>query len=158
MAPVTTLTFAPEPPDGDLAADLLGRYFRELDSRFPDGFDAARTVAAPSAELVPPYGTFLVARLDGRAVGCGAVRLLDDVTAEIKRMWIDPDARGHGVGRGTLAALEDAARTLGAKVARLDTSAHLAEAIGLYRSAGYVEIPAYNDNEYAAHWMEKPLG
>ncbi len=146
-----------EPPDSDLATGLLDRYFSELDDRFPEGFDPSRTVAAPSAELVPPHGVFLVARLDGRPVGCGAVRRLDERTAEIKRMWIDPSVRGRGVGRGLLAALEDAARTLGCTVVRLDTSAHLTEAIALYKSAGYVPIPAYNDNSYAAHWLEKPL-
>ncbi len=148
---------APERPDSDLASRLLDRYFAELGVRFPEGFDPGRTVAAPGAELVPPHGAFLVARLDGRPVGCGAVRRLDARTAEIKRMWIDPAARGRGVGRRLLAALEDVARSLGCATVRLDTSAHLTEAIALYRSAGYVEIPAYNDNVYAAHWLEKPL-
>jgi GNAT superfamily N-acetyltransferase len=108
-------------------------------------------------ELVPPRGAFLVARLDGRAVGCGAVRKLDENTAEVKRMWIEPDVRGRGVGRRLLAALEEVAIELDCRVLRLDTSAHLTEALALYRSSGYHEIPAYNDNLYAEHWFEKHL-
>ena len=148
---------AREPPDSALAAELLSRYYGELDSRFPAGFLPERTVSLPSEELVVPQGAFLVAYLDGRAVGCGAVRKLDGNVAEIKRMWIDPDVRGRGIGRRLLASLEALGAELGCKVVRLDTSAHLPEAMGLYRSSGYREIPAYNDNLYAAHWFEKEL-
>lgn len=144
-----------EEPASNLANRLLRRYYDELASRFPDGFDLERTVAAPTAELSFPLGAFLVARLDGDPVGCGAVRKLDDSTAEIKRMWIDPAARGRGVGKRLLAALENTARDLGCRIVCLDTSAHLTEAIALYRSASYHEVPAYNDNPYAAHWFEK---
>ena len=90
-------------------------------------------------------------------MGCGAVRRLDPDTAEIKRMWVDPGARGLGVGRSLLAALEAAAGELGCRAVRLDTAAPLIEALALYRAAGYVEIPAYNENPYAAHWLEKRL-
>lgn len=146
-----------EDAESPLALDLLGRYYAELDSRFPGGFDVSQTVAAPPDELRAPHGAFLVARLDRIAVACGAVRKLDQDLAEIKRMWVSPTARGRGVARALLAALEDAARTLGSTCVRLDTAASLREALGLYRSAGYVEIPAYNDNRYAAHWFEKRI-
>ncbi len=146
------------PPESEVAAQLLARYYEELNARFPGGFDVDRTVAAPSAELRPPSGSFLTVRLDGRAIGCGAVRKLDETTAEIKRMWIDPAVRGRGVGRRLLAALESAAARLGCRLVRLDTSSHLPEALGLYRSTGYSEILPYNDNCYAHHWLEKSLG
>jgi aspartate racemase len=146
------------PPESEAAARLLARYYEELTVRFPGGFDVDRTVAAPSAEPCPPFGCFLIARLEGRAVGCGAVRKLDETTAEIKRMWIDPAVRGRGVGRRLLAGLESAASRLGCRLVRLDTSSHLPEALGLYRSSGYSEIPPYNDNCYAHHWFEKSLG
>jgi aspartate racemase len=146
------------PPESEVAAQLLARYYEELNARFPGDFDVDRTVAAPSAELRPPSGSFLIARLDGRAIGCGAVRKLDETTAEIKRMWIDPAVRGRGVGRRLLAALESAAARLGCRLVRLDTSSHLPEAFGLYRSTGYSEILPYNDNCYAHHWLEKSLG
>ena len=146
------------PADGDLASRLLARYYDELAARFPGGFDRDRSVAVPSAELRPPSGCFLIALLDGREVGCGAVRKLDETTAEIKRMWIDPSVRGRGLGRGLLTGLESAAARLGCLLVRLDTSSHLPEAVGLYRSSGYSEIPPYNDNFYAHHWFEKSLG
>jgi GNAT superfamily N-acetyltransferase len=153
------LRIGPEPADSAAAAALLDRYYGELAARFPAGtgeFDLA-LIAAPTAEFAPPHGAFLLARLDGRAVGCGAVRTLDADVAEIKRMWIDPDERGHGIGRSLLVALETAAHELGCRAVRLDTAAHLTEALALYRSAGYVAISAYNDNPYAEHWLEKPL-
>ena len=128
-------------------------------ARFPAGadvFELAR-IAVPTAEFSPPHGVFLVARLDGIAVGCGAIRALDADSAEIKRMWVDPSARRLGIGRRLLSALESAATELGCHNVRLDTAAYLTEALPLYRSAGYLDIPAYNDNPYAAHWLEKAL-
>ena len=145
------------PADGAVAARLLARYYEELATHFPGGFDAEPSVAAPEAELRSPSGCFLIARIGGRPVGCGAVRKLDENTAEVKRMWIDPSVRGRGVGRRLLAGLESAAERLGCQLVRLDTSSHLPEALGLYRSSGYKEIPSYNDNLYAHHWFEKSL-
>jgi GNAT superfamily N-acetyltransferase len=142
---------------GEAAQALLTSYYRDLDSRFPGGFDVGRSTAAPLDELSPPVGTFLVAFLHERSVGCGGIRRLTDEVAEIKRMYVDPTARGRGVARNLLAALEAEARVLGCRLARLDTHASLAEAIGLYRGCGYTEIPAYNDNLYAGHWFEKDL-
>lgn len=144
-------------PDSDVAALLLDRYYQDLDLRFPGGFDIDRTVAAPTSELRLPHGAFLAAFLGMHPVGCGGVRRLDDATAEIKRMWIDPAIRGRGLGRRLLASLEMAARELGCRAVRLDTSAHLTEALRLYRTSGYHDISAYNDNPYAAHWLEKKL-
>jgi ribosomal protein S18 acetylase RimI-like enzyme len=155
---VTEVRVTPEPPDSPLARELLERYYAELAARFRGGFDLARTVAAPPAELTPPNGRFLLARIDTQVLGCGAVRVLDADSAEIKRMWVAPTARGLGVGRTVLAALESAAAELGARTVRLDTAAELTEALALYRSSGYREIAPYNDNPYAAHWLEKRLG
>ena len=155
------LRIAPEPPDSTLARTLLGRYYEELAARFPGGpgeFAPARIrITAPTTEFTPPHGVFLVARLDAQAVGCGAVRTLDADNAEIKSMWVDSAARRLGVGRSLLVALESTAAALGCRSVRLDTAAYLTEALPLYKSAGYSEIPAYNDNPYAAHWLEKPL-
>ncbi len=156
---VTGLEIAPEPVDSTHARGLLDRYYGELAARFPGGpgaFDPAR-IAAPTTEFTPPHGVFLLAWLDGQAVGCGAVRTLDCISAEIKRMWVDPAARGRGIGRSLLAALERASAELGCRTVRLDTAAYLTEAFALYTSVGYREIPAYNDNPYAAHWLEKQL-
>ena len=98
--------------------------------------------------LEPGKGDFLVARVDGAAVGCGAFRLLDPQTAEVKRMYVEPGHRGQGVGRAVLAQLEQMAATAGARRLVLETGVHQAEAIALYRSAGYVPVECWG--EYAA--------
>ena len=72
-------------------------------------------------------------------------------------MWVAPTARGLGVGRRLLTELEDCARERGMRVVQLETNKTLREAISLYRSAGYVEIDAFNDEPYAHHWFEKRL-
>ena len=72
-------------------------------------------------------------------------------------MWVSPSARGLGLGRRLLGELEQRVRDSGATVARLETNRVLVEAIGLYRSAGYREVPAFNDEPFAHHWFEKPL-
>lgn len=86
----------------------------------------------------------VVALIDGVAVGCGAFRRLSDGVVEIKRMFVEPDLRGQGIGRAILAELEAWARELGAKTARLETSKRLESAVELYRSAGYRLIPNYD--------------
>ena len=72
-------------------------------------------------------------------------------------MWVAPAARGLGLGRRLLEELEACARRGGARVARLETNGVLGEALALYRSAGWVEVPAFNDEPYADHWFEKAL-
>lgn len=137
---------------------LVALYVDEIAAAFPAGFDPAASVSADPAELTPPQGAFLAVRADdGNPVGCGAVKLLDPQTAEIKRMWLAPEVRGQGLGRKLLDALEDAARDLGATQGRLDTNDILDAAMALYRNAGWEEIPAYNDNGYATHWFGKAL-
>ena len=90
-------------------------------------------------------------------MGCGALRALEPGAGEIKRMWISPDARGLGLGRRLLIELERVAKRRHMRAIRLDTNASLAEALGLYRSAGYRETGRFNDNPYAQHWFEKAL-
>jgi ribosomal protein S18 acetylase RimI-like enzyme len=72
-------------------------------------------------------------------------------------MWVAPRTRGLGVGRRLLGRLEDAAAESGAEAVRLETNRMLTEAIALYRSSGYVEVPAFNDEPFAHHWFEKRL-
>jgi GNAT superfamily N-acetyltransferase len=108
-------------------------------------------------EMVPPHGIFLLVELDDSVVACGGIRRLSETIAEIKRMYVAPASRGRGVARALLTRLEDEARVLGCRFARLDTGRHMTAALGLYRSTGYVEIPDYNGNPHAGHWMEKSL-
>lgn len=86
----------------------------------------------------------LVARDDdGTALGCGALRVLGDGVAEVKRMYVVPTARGRGVSRAVLAALEEAARERGWTTLRLETGPLQTAAVGLYASAGYRRIGAF---------------
>jgi DNA-binding MarR family transcriptional regulator/N-acetylglutamate synthase-like GNAT family acetyltransferase len=147
----------PTDPTSEAAQHCIRSYFADLDGRFETGFDPKLSILADVSELVDPAGALLVARLSQRTIGCGAIKFYEDGPSEVKRMWVDPDARGLGVGRRILTELEDLARGKGVKVLRLETNRSLVEAIGLYRSAGYGEVAAFNDEPYAHHWFEKRL-
>ncbi len=148
---------AAEAPDTADARLCLSTYFSELAARFETGFDAGADDSARVEDMAPPSGLFVIARLDGDAVGCGGFKRVDKATGEIKRVWTAPSARGLGVARRMLRALEAAAREAGVKTLRLDTNRALTEAHALYRSEGYREIARFNDNSYAHHWFEKRL-
>ena len=122
----------------------------DLDGHF-EGFDHEL------AQL--PYEVLLVASLDGEAVGCVALRKLDDDTCEMKRMFVRPAARGTGTGRALALASLERARALGYRTMRLDTLPDRMEAAGkLYRSLGFVEVGRYNDNPIeGVIFMELPL-
>jgi GNAT superfamily N-acetyltransferase len=132
-----------------------------------DSDDAQRLIAgldAGLAELYPPKqrfgpnlkpehleegrGTFLVARDGEQAVACGAIRLLDPISAEVKRMYVEPGQRGRGVGKAVLTALEAAARQLGVERLALETGTFQHAAIALYKGAGFTQIDCWG--EYAS--------
>jgi DNA-binding MarR family transcriptional regulator/GNAT superfamily N-acetyltransferase len=146
-----------EAPDSTDARRCLDAYFRELAERFQSGFDAAADDSARAEDMTPPSGLFVIARLDGEAVGCGGFKRIDTATGEIKRVWTALSARGSGVARRVLRTLETAARESGLKTLRLDTNRALTEAHALYRSEGYREIARFSDNPYAHHWFAKRL-
>jgi DNA-binding MarR family transcriptional regulator/GNAT superfamily N-acetyltransferase len=148
---------APCPPGDPRARSCLRAYARELSQRFDAGFDPAVSTPVDDDDLVPPKGVFLLATLSGEPVGCGALKLPMDAPAEIKRLWVSGTVRGLGVGRRILGELERRAAEAGRSSVRLDTNRNLAEAIRLYRSSGYTEVPAYNDEPYAHHWFSKTL-
>jgi DNA-binding MarR family transcriptional regulator/GNAT superfamily N-acetyltransferase len=152
-----TVAIAPIDPSDPQAQQCLRAYFAELDRRFDTGFDPSQSISADNDELRPPAGLLVLAWLRERPVGCGALKFHRDQPAELKRMWIAESARGLGVGRRLLGELERLAATHGARTVRLETNRTLSEAIGLYRSAGYVEVPAFNSEPYANHWFEKQL-
>jgi GNAT superfamily N-acetyltransferase len=151
------VTIAPEAADSEDVRRAFERYYAELDERFAGGFEVAAALPLELEQLTPPRGLVLVARLDGVAVGCGALKLSDPEVAEIKRMWVAPEARGRGLGSRLLEALEGQAAMAGKLVARLETNGSLAEAVAMYRRHGYREVPAFNDERYADHWFEKRL-
>jgi DNA-binding MarR family transcriptional regulator/GNAT superfamily N-acetyltransferase len=146
-----------EDPRTPAARFCLQSYFDELDARFDTGFDPGQSIPAGAEELTEPAGLLLVARLRSEPVGCGALKLHADAPAEIKRMWVAPEARGLGIGRRILHELEDHARARGVEIVHLETNRTLREASSLYRSAGYSEVAAFNDEPYAHHWFEKRL-
>lgn len=153
-ATVTVNVADPDHPDAQFC---LHSYYAELRERFDSGFDPLRSSLPDPDGLRSPRGLFLVARLHGEPVGCAGLKLPADAAAEIKRMWVAPQARGLGLARRLLTEIESRTAALGRDVVRLETNKTLTEAIKLYRSAGFVEIPAYNDEAYAHHWFEKRL-
>ncbi|WP_316774125.1 bifunctional helix-turn-helix transcriptional regulator/GNAT family N-acetyltransferase [Streptomyces sasae] len=151
---VTLDVVDPSHPD---ARHCLLAYFAELQERFDTGFDPARSLLPDAGELRPPRGLFLVARLHGEPVGCAGVKLPPGAPAEIKRMWVAPQARRLGLGRRFLTELEARAAGHGCDTLRLDTNKTLDAAITLYHSFGFQEVPAFNDEPYAHHWFEKRI-
>jgi GNAT superfamily N-acetyltransferase len=139
------------------ALRCIAAYVAELNRRSDRGYDPARGISAEPREMTPPAGLFLLAYRGGDAVGCGGVKHHPGGPSEIKRMWVAENARGLGVARRLLAALERDAVGTGASVARIETSATLFEAIALYRSVGYVEVAPFNAEPFADHWFEKQL-
>jgi DNA-binding MarR family transcriptional regulator/GNAT superfamily N-acetyltransferase len=153
-AMVEIRTVDPEHPD---ARQCLRSYFAELERRAGVPFDPLIGSTAEPHELRPPAGEIVVAYLRAEAVACGAVKHFGGGVCDLKRMWVADAARGLGLGRRLLADLEGRAARAGAGTVRLETNATLVEAIALYRSAGYREVPAFNDEPFADHWFEKQL-
>ncbi|HTW84047.1 MAG TPA: GNAT family N-acetyltransferase [Candidatus Sulfotelmatobacter sp.] len=147
---------ADAPADGGDAQWCLAQYYAELRERFAADVEAAVGAARP-ADFMPPRGWFFVARHDGRIVGCGGLRRVDPQLAEVKRMWVDRAARGHGIGGRLLDAIEARARDAGIRTLRLDTNASLTEAIAMYSRRGYRDVPAFNEEPYAHRWFAKDL-
>ncbi|MES2176901.1 MAG: helix-turn-helix domain-containing GNAT family N-acetyltransferase [Gemmatimonadota bacterium] len=146
-----------EDPESPEARWCLEQYFAELATRFEAGFNVGNSIPADSEDLRRPRGVFLLARLDGHPVGCGAVKVAEPGVGSIKRMWVSREVRGAGVGRRLLVALEREAAGLGVTLLRLETNRSLNEAQALYRRNGYVEVAAFSDEAYAHHWFEKHL-
>ena len=133
----------------------------KVEPAFWDDADVQRLTTAQQTEVRARYGgkdepgthpsaadvsVVLVAREDdGTPLGCGALRALGGSAAEVKRMYVVPEARGRGISKALLAALEDAARQRGWTTLRLETGPMQPEAVGLYTSAGYRPIAALGD-------------
>ena len=134
------LTVAPESPDTPEARALLASSEEAMNALYP----AEANFMLDVAGLMVREVTFLVARRDGEAVGCGALARRGD-WAEIKRLFVAPVARGLGLSKRLMAALEDAAAAQGIAVIRLETGDRQPEALGLYRTLGYSECGAFAD-------------
>lgn len=152
---MTAPTIAREAPDQPELRGLMADNDAFYAARYPPELVFTLDVA----ELERPEVAFYVARVDGRAVGYGAIVRQAADWAEIKRMYVDPAARGLGIGRLILDTLEDHARHAGIGLLRLETGVKQPAAIGLYRAAGYVDRGPFGD--YPADpicvFMEKTL-
>ena len=139
--------------DDPVARSLLTMIEEEFTPDHGPPQPGSRFTVAP-VELCPPGGTYVALVEDGSPVAGGGVRPLEGPIGEVKRMYVVPGRRGHGLGRRLLAEIESAARDMGYEGLRLDTTGGLSR---LYLSAGYAEIPDYNGNPYATFWGEKAL-
>ena len=140
------------------AQGCIEKYYKELSTRFDQGFDPEKSISANPDELRPPNGYLLVVEFDGQHIGCGALKCQPKQRwVELKRMWVDPQFRGKGIGQHILKQLEKKVKVSGFKHIRLETNRALKEAQSLYRKNGYKEVPAFNDERYAHHWFEKTL-
>jgi putative acetyltransferase len=131
------------------AQSLIAALNAELSLTYPE--PGATHFRLDPDEVADGQGAFLVASRDGTPVGCGAVRRIDPRTGELKRMYVRPEQRGRGIGRALLLALEAEARTLGLTRLVLETGVRQAEAVVLYRRAGFSVIPPFGE------YVESPL-
>lgn len=141
----------------DAAGTLL---IEQVQQEYERRYGGRDTTPVHPDEFDAPQGHFLVVRLDGLAVACGGVRLVEPALGELKRMYVAPAARGLGLARQLLAALEQAAGELGAKRVRLETGTKQPEALALYASAGYTPIDTFgvHKDEPESRCFGKDLG
>ena len=144
-------------PRSDEARYCLREYYAELGRRFKQGFDVSLSRDPDAKDMRRPRGSFIVAMSDTLPIGCVGLKGTDHGYAEIKRLWVAPSARGLGLGKRLMDAAEDAARTLGIALLRLDTNSALPEAGQLYRTTGWREIPRFNDDPYPDLFFEKQI-
>ena len=152
------LVIAPEPLASPDVQALIARLDAEITERYPNPEDNFFELAEEQVDGC--HGVLLVARVDGKPVGCGALRRLDPATGEIKRMYVAPSARGGGVGARILAELERHARALGMRRLLLETGERQVEAVRLYQRAGFTRVPCFGEyaNAPLSLCMGKDLG
>jgi putative acetyltransferase len=139
----------PEALDAPVVRSLVLALNTELEQRYPE--EGANHFRLDPEEVGPGRGAFLVAHVDSKPVGCGAVRINEPGVGEIKRMFVIPEFRGRGVAGALLEALHHYARDLGAHKLILETGSRQPEAVALYRRAGFIEIPRYGE------YVDSPL-
>lgn len=138
------------PFDDARLADLLAERHGDLARRYADVDDHPED-PTDASQFEPPAGASLMAVVAGVPAACGAVRRLDHLTAEIKRMYVVEAFRRRGLATAVILALEDHARRLGYEVVRVETGTLQPEAIGFYEANGYRRIDCY------AQWSGYPL-
>ena len=137
------ITIARAELTAEVSRVLIDALNAELSGMYPE--PGANHFRLDPTEVTDGRGAFLIVYRDGIPVGCGAMRLLDAETAELKRMYTSPAVRGRGLGRRLVAALEAEARALGARRLVLETGVRQAAALALYRGTGFHPIPFYGE-------------
>ncbi|MCX6144675.1 MAG: GNAT family N-acetyltransferase [Ignavibacteriales bacterium] len=135
------LSFSIERPDSEIARALIDELDADLLTRYPGEW----IHGLHPEDIVDPTFIFVVARFDGEPVACGALRRLESDVAEVKRMFVKQAFRGKGLSRQLLSFLESTARTSGYRLLKLETGTKQPEAVGLYESAGYKQIPCFGE-------------
>ena len=134
----TELTIEPASSESPEARALIQQMWNEMKSLYKERQPLFQPLGCPREGAV-----FLLARIDGLAVACGAVVPMSEGVGEVKRMYVEPAHRGRGLSRAVLRELERRAPVLGYSVVRLDTGIHQPAAIRLYETSGYLRIPNY---------------
>lgn len=149
------LSIRQETPD----QEEVRAFLRKADERSSRLYPEENRAGPDLASLTSPDVRFFVARAEGRAVGCGGFAIGPDGKAELKRIFVDPDARGQGIGRKIVEAIEEQARGAGARIMQLETGVKSAEAIGLYGRLGYRQRGPFGnyDADPLSIFMEKRL-
>jgi DNA-binding MarR family transcriptional regulator/ribosomal protein S18 acetylase RimI-like enzyme len=151
------VTFEETDPRAPEAVACLTAYFGELARRFETGFEVHLSKDPEATDMIRPKGAFFVAMLDGLPTGCGGLKGHDGTWGEVKRVWIDPSARGMRLAPRLMERIESVARELGMSVLRLDTNSQLPEAVAMYRRLGWREIDRFNEDPYPDVFFEKRL-
>ena len=138
-----TVSISAEPFGSPDAQPLISALDAELGALYPPEQRFGPNARAEHFEA--GSGTFLMARAEGRAVGCGGFRLLDANTAEVKRMYVEPAHRGTGLGRAVLSALEVAGGQMGVRRLVLETGVYQDAAVALYRRAGFTQVDCWGE-------------
>jgi putative acetyltransferase len=135
------LEFSKEPPDSEIAQALIGELDADLLTRYPGQW----IHGLHPQDVVDPDFIFVVARLGGEPVACGALRKLETDVAEVKRMFVRGAFRKRGFSRQVLQFLESTAQSCGYRTLKLETGTLQPEANGLYESSGYKPIPPFGE-------------
>ncbi len=134
---------------------------KELDALMNELYPPESTHLTPPEELSAGANRLFAAKVDGKLMGCGAIRVVGQDYAEIKRIFVDPASRGLGLAKAILNRLESESRLLGLREMKLETGTSQPEAIRLFERCGYTQCPAFGDypkNDPYSYFMQKTLG
>ena len=154
MDPVIEITAVTTPDDGIL------EMVEKLDALMNGLYPPESTHLTPPEELSAGANRFFAVKVDGKLMGCGGIRVVGRDYAEIKRIFVDPSARGLGLAKALLSRLESESRLLGLLEMKLETGIFQPEAIGLFERCGYTQCPVFGDypkNDPYSYFMQKTL-